>query len=404
MSDLTELTIAAAANAIADHELSPVALTEAYLRRIDLIDGAINSYISVTADRALADARQAETEIAAGQRRGPLHGIPIALKDIVDTEGIRTTSGSKIFAERIPEADATVAKKLAEAGTILLGKLNTHEFALGGTTNNPHYGACHNPWDLSRIPGGSSGGSGAAATARLAAGAIGTDTAGSIRIPSALCGGVGLKPTYGRVSKRGVTQISQMYDHVGPMTRTVEDNAIMLQAIAGYDAKDANSLRVPVDDYCATLKDGVKGLKVGIAGGMFLSYPSSEVRQAVQVAANILAGMGAQLVPVDLGFSADELDVALPLYMTEALQFHRPHFSRRPQDYGADVQAMLGAPPFSMEQIGASMAAAEAIRATFTSALEDVDVILGATVALGAPEIGADTVMLNGEVTNVNSM
>lgn len=404
MSDLTELSIAQAAEAILGRELSPVALTEAYLRRIATVDPAINSYILVTADRALADARLAEVEIGSGSYRGPLHGVPIALKDIIDTAGIVTTSGSRIFADRVPPADATVARKLAEAGSVLLGKLNTHEFALGGTTNNPHYGPARNPWDRSRIPGGSSGGSAAAVAARLAAGTIGTDTAGSIRIPSALCGGVGLKPTYGRVSKRGVTQISQMYDHVGPMTQTVEDAAIMLQAIAGYDPADANSVRVPAGDYRATLKEGVSGLRVGVAGGMFASYPSAEVRGAVETAVQVFASLGAVIVPIDLDFSADQLDAALPLYMTEAMQFHRPYFSKRPGDYGVDVQAMLGAPPFTMEAIGASMAAADEVRAAFNTALESVDVILSATVALGAPPIGTGTVVLNGEEVSGTSM
>jgi aspartyl-tRNA(Asn)/glutamyl-tRNA(Gln) amidotransferase subunit A len=404
MSDLTELSIAQAAEAIARHELSPVALTEAYLRRIEKVDGAINAYITVSADRARADAQRAEAELSAGNHRGPLHGIPVALKDIVDTDGLRTTSGSRIFGDYLPAADASVARQLAEAGSVLLGKLNMHEFALGGTTNNPHYGATRNPWDLSRIPGGSSGGSGAAVTARLTAGAIGTDTAGSIRIPSALCGGVGLKPTYGRVSKRGVTPLSPLYDHVGPMTRTVEDAAIILQAIAGYDAKDPHSLRVPVDDYRAQLKEGVRGLRVAIAGGMFASYPSAEVREAIAAAARELAALGAEIVTVDLGFSTETINAAIPLYMTEALQFHRPNFTARPDDYGADLHAMFSAPPFSMEAIGASMAAVDAVRATFASALEDVDVIISATVALGAPPIGAETVVLNGEETSAAAM
>lgn len=397
MTDLTDLSIAAAAQAIAGHELSPVALTEAYLDRIARFDGAIHSYITVTPERALDDARRAETEIMRGDYRGPLHGVPMGLKDIVDTAGIRTTSGSKIFAERVPQTDAGVAARLAEAGSVLLGKLNTHEFALGGTTNNPHYGPTHNPWELSRIPGGSSGGSGAATAARLAAGAIGTDTAGSIRIPAALCGCVGLKPTFGRVSKRGVTPISQLYDHVGPMTRTVEDSAIMLQAIAGYDARDPHSARVPVDDYRATLEAGVNGLRIGLAGGMFESYPSSEVRAAIATAVAQFEKLGAEIVPVDLGLSAAELEVAMPLYATEALQFHRPYYSQRPEDYGADVHGMLGGPAFSMEAIGAAMAAADGVRTLFAIALEEVDLILTPTMAIGAPPIGAEFVELNGE-------
>ncbi len=203
------MSIARAASRIRARELSPTELTELYLRRIEQRDPTINAYITVTAERARADAVRATAEIAAGNYRGPLHGIPIALKDLFETAGIRTTAGSKILADWVPEEDSTVARRLREAGAVLLGKLHTHEFAYGGTTNNPHYGPTRNPWDTTRIPGGSSGGSGAAIAAGLVAGTMGTDTAGSIRMPASFCGVVGLKPTFGRVSRAGIVPLSE---------------------------------------------------------------------------------------------------------------------------------------------------------------------------------------------------
>src|SRR6185503_15024239 len=249
VSDPTDLTIAEAAERLRTKRLSASELAAAYLARIERVNPLLNAYVTVTAERALADARRATDEIARGDHRGPLHGIPIGLKDLVDTAGIRTTYGSKVHATNVPAADAVVAQKLARAGAVLLGKHNTHEYAFGVTTDNPHWGPTRNPWITSRIPGGSSGGSGAAVAARLAAGAIGTDTGGSIRIPAALCGVVGLKPTYGRVSKAGVFPMSYLFDHVGPITQTVEDAAIMLEAIAGYDPADPTTVRMPLADY-----------------------------------------------------------------------------------------------------------------------------------------------------------
>jgi aspartyl-tRNA(Asn)/glutamyl-tRNA(Gln) amidotransferase subunit A len=260
---LTDLTIAAAAAEVRSRRLSPVELTEAYLARIERLNPAINAYVTVTGERAQADARRAADEIAKSGPRGPLHGIPIALKDLCDTAGIRTTAGGKFFADHVPKADCAVARRLREAGSVLLGKLNTHEFAYGVTTDNPHFGTTRNPWDPSRIPGGSSGGSGAAIAASLAGGTIGTDTGGSIRIPAALCGAVGFKPTYGRVSKAGIFPLSFIFDHAGPITRTVEDAAIMLEAVAGYDPADPTSERVPVDRYTEALAWSPKGLRVG---------------------------------------------------------------------------------------------------------------------------------------------
>src|SRR5436190_12283522 len=263
MSDATglvDLTVHEAAAAMRRREFSPVELADAYLARIEAVDPLINAYVTVTADRAHEDAVRAEQELSAGRDRGPLHGIPIALKDLIDTEGIQTAGGAEVYRGRVPERDATVAARLREAGAVLLGKTNTHELAFGATTTNPHFGATHNPWDLSRIPGGSSGGSGAAIAARLATATIGTDTGGSIRIPASFCGCVGFKPTYGLVPKDGVMVMSHMVDHVGPIARSVEDAALVLQAIAGYSPSDPFSLASAAGDYRGALGGGVAGM------------------------------------------------------------------------------------------------------------------------------------------------
>jgi aspartyl-tRNA(Asn)/glutamyl-tRNA(Gln) amidotransferase subunit A len=262
--NLANLSIAAAGRALRAGDYSALELTEAYLQRIDALNPTLNAYITITAERALEDARRATAEMTSGKLRGPLHGIPIAHKDLYETAGIRTTGGAKIHAHHIPTTDCTVARKLREAGTVLLGKLNTHEYAYGVTTDNPHYGATRNPWDLACSPAGSSGGSGAAIAAGLACAATGSDTGGSIRMPASVCGVVGLKPTYGRVSKAGILPLSYRFDHAGPLTRTVEDAALMLNTIAGYDPLDAGSVRIPVEDYTAGLGMGLRGLRIGV--------------------------------------------------------------------------------------------------------------------------------------------
>src|SRR4030067_365434 len=261
--ELTSLTIHAAAKLLKNKEISPVELTQAHLERIQLLDQRLNCFITLTPEIALAQARQAEVEVLRGGDKGPLHGIPLALKDLYETQGIRTTAGSTFFADYIPEEDAVAVQRLKEAGAVILGKLNMHEIALGVTNENPHYGDCCNPWDLTRISGGSSGGNATALAAGLCMGALGSDTGGSIRIPSALCGVVGLKPTYGRLSLRGVIPLSWNLDHAGPMGRCVRDEAILLQTIAGYDPEDAWSVDMPVEEYLSDLKSNFGHWRIG---------------------------------------------------------------------------------------------------------------------------------------------
>ena len=262
-------TIVALAPRLRRKEVSPVEVTRACLDRIEKLNPALNAFITVTADSALAEARAAEIEISRGNWRGPLHGIPIAIKDLIDTAGTRTTAASALFEHRIPAEDAEVVRRLRLAGAVIVGKNNLHEFAYGGSSLVSFFGDVHNPRNIGRIAGGSSGGSAAAVAAGLCYAAIGTDTAGSIREPAALCGCVGIKPTYGRVSARGVIPLSWSLDHIGPLAATVSDAAVVLQAIAGYDALDVCSVDVPVSDYVSGLRDGAKTLRVGVPRAHF---------------------------------------------------------------------------------------------------------------------------------------
>ncbi|MFQ5861006.1 MAG: amidase, partial [Dehalococcoidia bacterium] len=297
-TELCYLSIAELAPLLAGRQLSPVELVTALLERTEHLEPTLNSYITLLRDEALEAARQTERELAAGEPKGPLHGIPIALKDIIYTRGIRTTGGSKILADFVPHHDATCWTRLREAGAILMGKLNCHEFAWGATSVNPHYGDAHNPWDPSRITGGSSGGSGSAVASGEAVAALGTDTGGSIRMPGSLCGIVGLKPTYGRVSRFGVIPLSWSLDHIGPMCRTVEDCAIMLQALAGHDPRDPGSRNEPVPDYRQALTGDIAGLRIGVPREFFYDGLHPEVEQAVRQALKALEGLGARLEEV----------------------------------------------------------------------------------------------------------
>jgi aspartyl-tRNA(Asn)/glutamyl-tRNA(Gln) amidotransferase subunit A len=286
--DLTKLSVAEAGRRIAARQLSPVELTRAYLERIESVDRRINSFITVTADRALEQARALEAEIGRGQNRGPLHGIPIGLKDNIDTAGILTTAASAVYADRVPTEDAECVRKLRDAGTVFLGKLNMHEFAYGGTSAVTHYGPVHNPWDLDVNPGGSSGGSAAAVAARLCAAALGTDTAASVRFPASCCGVAGLKATHGLASIRGIVPLSEMHDHVGPLARSVEDAALVMTALAGFDPLDPVSIRTERQDYHAAIGNEVRGLRIGIPRTPFFVDLDPEVDAAARTALDVL--------------------------------------------------------------------------------------------------------------------
>jgi aspartyl-tRNA(Asn)/glutamyl-tRNA(Gln) amidotransferase subunit A len=289
--DLTRLSIADAGRRIAAGDLSPVELTQAYLDRIESLDSKLNSYITVLADAALAQARQLANELARGERRGPLHGIPLGLKDNIDTAGVRTTAASAVYAERVPSEDAECVRKLRAAGAVFLGKLNMHEFAYGGTSAVTHYGPVHNPWNLAHHPGGSSGGSAAAVAARLCAAALGTDTAASVRFPASCCGIVGLKATHGLASIRGIVPLSEMHDHVGPLARSVADAALVMTALAGFDALDPVSVTAERQDYHAAIGRDVRRLRIGIPRSPFFDELDPEIDAAVRAAIEVLVGL-----------------------------------------------------------------------------------------------------------------
>jgi aspartyl-tRNA(Asn)/glutamyl-tRNA(Gln) amidotransferase subunit A len=304
---LTKLSIEEAGKRIAAKQLSPVELTRAYLARIEQLQPKVNAYITVLADRALEQARALEAEIMAGKNRGPLHGIPIGLKDNIDTAGIKTTAASAVYADRVPTEDAPVVTKLRDAGAVFLGKLNMHEFAYGGTSAVTYYKPVHNPWNLKRAPGGSSGGSAAAVAARMCAAALGTDTAASIRYPASCCGVVGLKATHGLASIRGIVPLSEMHDHVGPLAKTVADAATVMTALAGFDPLDPVSISAPRENYRDAIGASVKSLRLGVPREPFFAELDPEIAAAVEEAIRVLRGLtsgamaDASVPPVDSG-------------------------------------------------------------------------------------------------------
>jgi aspartyl-tRNA(Asn)/glutamyl-tRNA(Gln) amidotransferase subunit A len=394
--DPAQLTIAEASRAIADGSLSPVALTEAYLDRIDALDGELHSYVLVLRDQALDAARA----LAAGGARGVLHGIPIGLKDIYKTRGIRTTAGSRRYLDHVPDEDAETWVRLRGAGAILLGKQETHEFAIGGPDFTLPFAPARNPWNTAHYPAGSSSGSAVAVAAGLCAGAMGSDTGGSIRGPAAYCGIVGLKPTYGRVSRRGVFPLSYTLDHCGPLTRTVEDCAIMMQALAGYDPEDPASAEAPVPDYRAALTSRLDGLKIGVVRHFHEhdavadfgpdSAPSAAYVAAFDLACRALEGLGARLVDVRLSPLIDYLDANRLIMLAEAYALHEKDFHERPQDFGHHMFARIA--------LGAFLTAADYVEATrqrrelcveFARALDGVDVVVSANSTGPAPRIDA---------------
>jgi aspartyl-tRNA(Asn)/glutamyl-tRNA(Gln) amidotransferase subunit A len=391
--ELTSLNIHEAAELLKHKEISPVELTQAHLERIQLLDQRLNTFITVTPELALEQARQAEMEIAQGSYKGALHGIPLALKDLYETQGIRTTGGSTFFADYFPEADAAVVQRLKEGGAVLLGKLNMHEIALGVTNENPHYGDCCNPWDLTRITGGSSGGNAAALAAGLCMGAMGSDTGGSIRIPSSLCGVVGLKPTYGRVSLRGVIPLSWNLDHAGPMARSVRDIAILLQVIAGYDPQDAWSVEMPVENYLTIHEDGVRGWRIAVASDGYFTdteVVDGEVQSAVIQVAKVFESLGAQVEQVPFPNAREAAMVNGLMTPSDAAAFHHQRLAENPQGFGQDVLKRL--------QTGAAYTSTEyslarrmqtILRCQFKEFFNEFDLLLTPTTPITAPVRGS---------------
>jgi aspartyl-tRNA(Asn)/glutamyl-tRNA(Gln) amidotransferase subunit A len=376
---------------IASKQVSPVEVVRAHLDRIAALDSKLRAFITICADSALESARAAEADLMAGRPVGPLHGVPWAPKDLYSTKGVRTTGGSKILADSVPAADATVVARLARAGAIVLGKLNMHEFAYGPEGINAHYGDTRNPWssDAHRIAGGSSSGSGAAVAAGMAPGSLGSDTGGSIRIPASLCGITGLKPTYGRASRAGVLPLTWSMDHVGPMTRSARDCALILGAIAGYDPADPTTSVLPVPDYGAALTGDVKGLRVGLLRAHFTDVAAPEVRTAVEAAAKQFERAGAVVDEVNLTQVAHAGTASAAIVASEALAYHAAWMRSRPQDYQPDVRERLRIGAFVS---GAHYVRAQQVRALVAREIDEAlarrDVLLAPATPLAAPVLG----------------
>lgn len=393
--DLLNRTLTEKAELIATGALSPVELMEATLRRSEAISDT-HAYISLYPDQAMEVARASETMIAAGHRVGPLHGIPIALKDNIDVAGQVTTAGSKILADHRPAADASVVRRLRAAGAIIVGKTNMHEFAWGGTSANPHFGSVTNPWDSTRMPGGSSGGSGVAVAARACSGALGTDTGGSIRVPAALNGVTGLRPTVGRVSNAGVVPLAWSMDTVGPLARTAEDCAVIFTALAGFDADDAGSIDRGTVDYCRGIGDGVSGLRVGLIQGYSLFHLQPAVDKAVREAIEVLTSAGAHTADVVVPDIEGNISAQLTVESVEPSTYHQRWLRERPEDYGDDVRLLLEAGELlSGTQYLQAQRYRALLRQQVLAALSGVDILLCPTVPFTATRHGESTVEID---------
>lgn len=394
LNPLLDLSLAEASRMISKKEISPVDLVDAALARIQQVNPALRAFIAVYED-AREVAKAAEMMMAAGHRLGPLHGIPIALKDNIALQGRPTTAGSKILSDWCPSEDATVASRLRAAGSIFVGKLNMHEFAWGGTSNNPHYGAVCNPWDTERFPGGSSGGSGAAVAARMCWGALGTDTGGSIRLPSAINGIVGIRPTYGRVSNKGIVPLAWSMDTAGPMTRTVEDCALMFSAIAGHDPADPTTSQAAIEDYTARLGHGVKGMRVGVVPDYFFHHLQPPVQYAVRSALTEFERLGATIVDVDIANVHGNISAQLTIESCEPSTYHQRWLRERPNDYGEDVRTLLevGELLLATHYLQAQRYRA-LLRQEFMEAFRKVDFFVCPTLPFTATKIGETKVVI----------
>jgi aspartyl-tRNA(Asn)/glutamyl-tRNA(Gln) amidotransferase subunit A len=385
VTDVALLSLQAASALVHSRRASSVELVRACLDRITRHDRDLGAFITLTADSALEDAKRADADLANGVDRGPLHGIPIALKDLYDTAGVRTTGGSRIFADRVPERDCAVVEKLRAAGAVSLGKLNLHEWALGVTNQNPHFGPACNPWDITRIPGGSSGGSAIAVASGFCYASPGSDTGGSIRIPASLCGVAGLKPTYGRVSLRGVIPLAWTLDHAGPLARTVGDLALFLNAVAGHDPLDPSSADVPRESYAAALEDGAKGVRLLLPTNHFFDDVDPEIDGAVREAAKVLASLGATVTEGPLP-RVELLAAQRAILLTDAAAYHREHLRERAADIGADVLTRLRTgQTFTGTDYAQARRDRDELRREWLAVLREHDIIVSPTTLIAAP-------------------
>ena len=396
------VSLAGLSRALRAGEVSPVEVTEALLGDIEL--DRTNAFITVTAERAMEDARRAEAEISAGRYRGPLHGVPVAIKDLVSTAGVLTTMASSFFVDHVPDRDAAVARRLREAGSVLLGKTNTHEFAYGPTGDRSFFGPTRNPHDLDRITGGSSGGSGAAVATGLCFGAIGSDTGGSIRIPAALCGVVGMKPTFGRVGKGGVFPLAPTMDHVGPLTRTAEDNAIFLSALAGHDPEDLHSVDRPPEDFASDLGLGVRGAVVGVPTAFYFEHLDREVEARVREAVEVFRGLGAEVREVEVPNVWETLHAQRLTLAAEAYAVHEERLKTEPErfdDHG--LERLLKGEELRAYRYAKAQMRKLVSRREFEEVLGTVDVILAPSVPIPATELGQRELTIEGHEEAVYS-
>ena len=394
-NELLELSIADLAPRIAAKEVSPVEVTAAALARAEKMQPLLNSFITLLPEQAMEQAKAREEAIGKGEYRGPLDGVPIGIKDNIATAGVRSTVGSKVLADFVPAEDARVVELCKQAGAIIVGKENMHEFAAGGTSDNPHYGPVRNPWNRDRIPGGSSGGSAANVVTGVSYASLGTDLGGSVRGPAAFCGAVGMKQTFGRVSQRGLMVTSFNGDHIGPITRTVADSAIMLQVMAGLDPLDPSTVPVPVPDYSAELGRSISGLKVGVPSNHFFDIVDGEVRAAVDRAIDALKEMGAE--PVDVSFEMLQYaDVLQALFMPEGVVVHEQFLRDHRDGYSEDLAQRTLAGQFVLARdFIKGMKVQRLIKEEFAAVLQRVDLIAAPTTVCTAFPIGAETIVID---------
>ncbi|MCH8350208.1 MAG: Asp-tRNA(Asn)/Glu-tRNA(Gln) amidotransferase GatCAB subunit A [Chloroflexi bacterium] len=390
-SDLCQLTISELAPKIKAREISPVELTEAALARADRLQPTLNSFITILHDQARSQAKEQEEALMRGEYRGPLHGIPVGIKDNIAIAGIRCTVGSKVLADHVPAEDALVVTRCKEAGAIILGKENLEEFAAGPTSNNLHYGAVHNPWNLDHIPGGSSGGGGANVASCVTYASLGSDLGGSVRGPANFCGVVGLKQTFGRVSQRGLMVTSFNGDHIGPMTRSVSDCALMLQVIAGYDPLDPSTVPVPVPDFSEYLGQSLSGLKMGIPTNYYFDMLDPEVEAAVRKAIDTLVELGAEVRDVSL--PSMEYAGALRIAgMADSVVTHEPYLESSREDYGPTVLYRTLAGQFVLgRDYSKALKVQRIIKEEYAQVLQDVDFLVTPSAPVAAWRIDSET-------------
>ena len=387
-SDLLQLSLVELAGRIKARKVSSAELVQATLTRIDQLNPRLNCYITVMRDSALKDAQATDDEIRQGKYRGVLHGIPISLKDIFATKGVRTTAGSKVLRDWVPDYDAMIVTRLRRAGAVLIAKANQHEWSYGVTSNNPHFGPVRNPWNTQLLPGGSSGGSAAAVAADLCVASIGSDTGGSIRIPSSACGVTGLKPTYGRISRFGAVPLAWSMDHVGPIAKTAADAAVLLSVLAGADANDPTCSEKPVPDYSKALPERTEGLRIGWPQRYFFKNVDAEIQGAIETAMAVWEKLGARRVPVDLSHLDLCPGAAAHITLAEAASYHEPHFRKAPDDYGEEPRRKVEAGFYLLaSDYVKSQRARTLLQNTFAGAFERVDVIVAPTLPAFPPRV-----------------